>query len=107
MIDQVWNTSLGFQMNTVTVQNEDKSTYGFSARVSNKMFNGLLMNSIGYSFNTSAVSNTNNIQVNSNYSVTQSSAFVLNVRTTLFSGKPPAQYNFTEILGSLGYTYRF
>ncbi|NUN09086.1 MAG: hypothetical protein HUU54_07915 [Ignavibacteriaceae bacterium] len=107
IIDQTWNTSLGFQMNTVTVQNEDKSTFGFSGRVSQKMFNGQLNNSLSYSFNTSSVSNTNNIQVGSNYSVTQSSAIVLNVRTTFFSGKPPAQYNFTEIIGSLGYSYRF
>ncbi len=107
MIDQQWNVSTGFQTNTVTVQNEDKSTYGFSARVSNKMSGGLLNNSVSYSFNTSSVSNTNNVQVNSNFSVTQSSSLVLNVRTTFFSGKPPAQYSFTEILGSLGYTYRF
>lgn len=107
MIGQQWNVSTGFQINTVTIQKQNKSTLGLSARVNNKMFSNKLNNSIAYSFNSSSASTSNNIQIQSMYSINQSNSVALNLRTTIFEGKPPTAFKFFENIASLSYTYRF
>ncbi|MHC1738717.1 MAG: hypothetical protein AB9882_11995 [Ignavibacteriaceae bacterium] len=107
MISQDWTVSTGFQLNTVSVQTQNNSTLGLSARVTNKMFSNRLNNSLSYSFNSSSASTSNNFQIQSMFSLDQSNTIALSVRTNIFSGKAPMKYNFVENVGSLAYTYRF
>lgn len=107
MISQDWTVSTGFQLNTVSVQTQNNSTLGLSARVTNKMFSNRLNNSLSYSFNSSSASTSNNFQIQSMFSLDQSNSIALSVRTNIFSGKAPMKYNFVENVGSLAYTYRF